>query len=343
MRHFARRLLQLESGGYLRAVIRQFNSMEEDYYKVLGVKRDASQADIQRAYRELARKYHPDMNPDDTTAKERFQRVQQAYDVLGNAEKREMYDRYGSSFQSAGGGPGGGPGGGGYTYHWGGPGGGGAEDIDFSQIFGDRGSEGFADIFRQFTGGRGQRRRRRATPGADLQHEIEVPLQTAVKGGEAAVTVQRPGGKVETISVKIPAGIEDGKKIRLRGQGEASATGGKPGDILIRVKVAPHPYFTRRGNDLEVIIPVTLAEAALGAKIDVPTPSGAITLTIPPCTSGGRRLRIKGHGVAGKGKQGDLYAVIRIVLPDELDEQSREEIREIDARHPSHPRADLRW
>ncbi len=315
--------------------------MDEDYYKTLGVKRDASQTDIQRAYRDLARKYHPDMNPDDDKAKERFQRVQEAYDVLGNAEKREMYDRYGSSFQSAGGRPGGGPGGAGYQY---GQPGGGFEDFDFSQMFGDRGSEGFADIFRQFTGGRAQGRRGRAQRGADLRHEIEVPFQTAISGGEAAVTIQRPGGKIETITVKIPAGIADGKKIRLRGQGEASPSGGKPGDILIQIRVAPHPCFQRRGNNLEVSVGVTLAEAALGAKIDVPTPKGTITLTVPPGTSGGRRLRVKGHGVVPvKGQPGDLYAEIRIVLPKDLDDESKEKIRAVDERNPLDPRADLRW
>lgn len=320
--------------------------MEEDYYKVLGVKRDASRADIQRAYRELARKYHPDMNPDDKNAQERFKRVQQAYDVLGTPEKREMYDRYGSSFQSAAGGPGGGPGGGGpYTYQWGGPGGaGGFEDVDFSQLFGGRGAEGFADIFRQF-GGRGARqRRRRPQPGTDSHHEIEVPFQTAIEGGEAAITVQRPGGKVETISVRIPAGIEDGKRIRLRGQGEVSPTGGQPGDLLITVRVASHPYYVRRGNDLEVTVPVTLAEAALGAKIDVPTPKGVITLTVPPKTSGGKRLRVKGRGVApAGGKAGDLYAVVRIILPQTLDENSKKYLREIENQYSTNPRADLRW
>ncbi len=317
----------------------QLKPMDEDYYKVLGVKRDASQADIQRAYRDLARQYHPDMNPDDDTAKERFQRVQEAYDVLGNAEKREMYDRYGSSFQSAGGRPGGGGAGNQYGYP-----GGGVEDLDFSQIFGERGSEGFADIFRQFTGGQTRGRQRRPQRGADLRHEIEIPFQTAITGGEVAVTIQRSDGKIETITVKVPAGIADGKKIRLRGQGEASASGGKPGDILIQIRVAPHPYFKRRGNNLEVSVGVTLAEAALGGKIDVPTPKGTITLTIPPGTSGGRRLRVKGHGVApAKGQPGDLYAEIRIVLPKELDDESKRQVCEIDERNPLEPRADLRW
>ena len=313
--------------------------MDEDYYKTLGIQRDASQSDIQRAYRELARKYHPDMNPGDSQAKERFQRVQQAYDVLSDPEKREMYDRYGSSFQSAGGGRGPGP----FAYGQGGPGGG-FEEVDFSQIFGGRGSEGFADIFKQFTGGRGSRGRARPQRGADLQHALEVPFRTAITGGEVGLALRRPGGKVETISVKIPAGMEDGKKIRLRGQGDPSTSGGKPGDILIQVHVAPHPFFKRRGNNLEVIVPVTLAEAALGARIDVPTPQGTITLTVPPGTSGGRRLRAKGLGVVpAKGEAGDLYAEIRIVLPSALDDATKEQIRDFDRRYPLNPRAELRW
>ena len=169
--------------------------MEEDYYKVLGVKRDASQKEIQRAYRDLARKFHPDMNPGDKKAKEKFQRVQQAYDVLNDPEKREMYDRYGSSFQSAGGG--GGP-------RQGNPfaGGAGFEEFDFSQLFGGRPPEGYADIFRQFTGGRGQGRRRATSQrGADLQHELEVPFRTAITGGEVALHVRRPDGGTESTAV----------------------------------------------------------------------------------------------------------------------------------------------
>jgi DnaJ-class molecular chaperone len=314
------------------------SNMEEDYYKILGVKRDASQKDIQRAYRELARKFHPDMNPEDKKAKEKFQRVQQAYDVLNDPEKREMYDRYGSSFQSAG--AGGGP-----RYSYQNPGaGGGFEEFDFSQLFGGRGSEGFADIFRQFSGGRAQGRRAAPERSSDLQHELEIPFRMSITGGEAALHVRRPSGKTEAITVKIPAGIEDGKKIRLRGQGEPAARGAKPGDLLITVRVAPHPCYRRRGNDLEVLVPVTLAEAALGARIDVPTPQGTITLTVPPGTSGGRRLRVKGRGIATlKGSAGDLYAELRIVLPKEIDDETARQIRAFDARYPINPRADLQW
>lgn len=322
--------------------------MNEDYYKVLGVNRNASEADIQKAYRKLARKYHPDVADDPEAAKEKFQQIQQAYDVLHDAEKREMYDRYGASFEQMGGG--------GPQARWQShPGGGGAtvqfDDIDFSQLFGGGGPASgggggpFEQIFRQFNqGGGGPRARPRPQRGADLAHELTVPFQTAVQGGEARVTVRRPGGKVETIAVKIPAGIEDGKKIRLRGQGEPSSSGGEAGDLLITVHVADHSYFSRRGNDLEVDVPVTLAEAALGGKVDIPTPKGTISLTVPPNTSSGKRLRLKGLGISpASGAAGDLYAVINIVLPKEFDSESLKLIRELDDKTSFNPRAELRW
>jgi DnaJ-class molecular chaperone len=314
--------------------------MDEDYYKTLGVSRNASAADIQKAYRELARKYHPDLNPDDKTAKTKFQQVQTAFDVLNDSKKREMYDRYGSSFESMGaGGPQGGPGGGPAGF----------EDVDFSQFFGDKfqqdPSGGFGDIFSQFRrGGRGRRPRPQPPRGVDLRYPLEIPFQTAVSGGEVQVTVRRGTGKVETIAVKIPAGMGDGKKIRLRGQGEAQAAGGPRGDIIIEVKVTPHRYFRRRGNHLDVVVPLTLAEAALGAKIDLPTPQGTIALSVPKGTSSGAKLRVKGHGVAPlKGEPGDLFAEIQIVLPADLDEQSIELIHQFERHNEQTPRSDLSW
>ncbi len=310
--------------------------MAEDYYKILEVSRDASPEEIQKAYRKLARKYHPDMNPDDKAAKAKFQQVQHAYDVLNDAKKRQMYDQFGSEFESAGADPRGGR----HPAH-----GGGAsfQDVDFSQLFGQGG--GFEGVFGQF-GGEGHPGRRHAPrrPGADLQHDLHIPFNTSITGGEAQISVRRHGGKVETITVKIPAGIQNGKKIRLRGQGETSPTGGRQGDLLIKVLVAAHPYFTRRGNDLDVSVPITLAEAALGAKIDVPTPKGEITLTIPPGTSSGKRLRLKGMGApTPNGGHGDLYAEMQIVLPVTLSEEDQAAIRELDGRHPLEPRAELRW
>jgi DnaJ-class molecular chaperone len=325
--------------------------MAEDYYKILGVGRDASAADIQKAYRKLARKYHPDLNPDDKTAKAKFQEVQRAFDVLNDPSKRELYDRYGSSFESMGGGGARGAGGGWST--WGaGPG---TEEIDISQLFGERFGGGdptgtFADIFSQFrrAGSRGRRTAaQEAVRGADITTELEIPFQTAVLGGQAQISLRRPTGNVETITVKIPAGIDEGKKIRLRGQGE-EAPGGTAGDLLITIHVASHPWFTRRVNDLEVRVPVTVAEAALGAKVDVPTPRGTISLRVPPGTSSGKKLRVKGHGVAPKnGTTGDLYAEIQIVLPSPLDDTCIDLIKKLDEHsqsdHPQQPRRDLRW
>jgi DnaJ-class molecular chaperone len=324
--------------------------MAEDYYKILNVDRSASQEDIQKAYRKLARKYHPDMNPDDNAAKEKFKKIQQAYDVLNDPKKRQMYDQYGSDFESMGGGAG--PGAEWQTFHGGGQGG--FQDIDFSQIFGGQagsgGAGGFEDILRQFagggaTGGRQWRRQQQTRrPGGDLHHDLHIPFNTSITGGQAQLSVRRASGKVETITVKIPPGIENGKKIRLRGQGEPSATGGPPGDLLITVYVAKHPHFRRRGSDLEVSIPVTLAEAALGAKIEIPTPQGQIALTVPAGTSSGRRLRLKGMGApTGKGGHGDLYAEMQIVLPESLDEDSQAAIRKLDERYPLEPRTGLKW
>lgn len=325
--------------------------MAEDYYKTLGVARDASAADIQKAYRKLARKYHPDMNPDDKTAKGKFQEVQKAFDVLNDPSKRELYDRYGSSFESMGAGPR--PGGGGGRPNWGGGAAGGPEDIDFGQFFGERSggggdTGGFGDIFSQFRRAGARQKGAAAARGADLETELEVPFNTAVLGGEAQISLRRQNGPVETLSVKIPPGIEDGKKIRLRGQGEASPGGGTAGDIIITIRVAPHPWFTREGKNLYVRVHVTVAEAALGAKIDLPTPKGTISLRVPPGSSSGKKLRVKGLGVAAKsGEPGDLFAEILIVLPTPLDERSGEIIKEFDAHvqstNPQNPRKELQW
>ncbi len=327
--------------------------MAEDYYKTLGVPKNASQAEIQKAYRELARKYHPDMNPNDKTAKKKFQQVQAAFDVLNNPEKREMYDRYGSSFETMGaGGPQGA-----HTWSWSpgggaaGPGGFSAEDIDLSQFLGERfGQEmpgGLGDIFGQFRRAAGKGRGKAsgaARGGADLLQELEIPFATAIAGGEVQISVQHPTGKSETLAVKIPAGIEDGKKIRVRGHGVPAPRGGTPGDILITIRIAPHPYFQRRGNQLWVRVPVTLGEAVMGAKVDLPTPRGTVTLSIPRGTSSGTKLRVKGHGVAPKnGTAGDLLAEIQIVLPKQLSDADRQAIRDIDQRYAQDPRKDLRW
>ena len=316
--------------------------MSEDYYEILGVSRNASEQEISKAYRELARKYHPDMNPDDESAKAKFQKVQRAYDVLKDPEQRQKYDRFGDNFESFGGE--------------------GAE-VDFSQIFGGAGGPGGAggdfggidlqDLLRQFAGGgpggdgagrrgRGPRPPRR---GQDLHSTLEVPFQTAVLGGERQVNVHR-GGAAETITVKIPPGIEDGAKMRLRSQGEPGPD--EAGDLLLTVHVHAHPYFHRKGRDLYVTVPVTLFEAAIGAKIDIPTPHGTVALTVKPNTSSGAKMRLKGLGVAA-GKDaaaGDLYAEIQIEMPQSFDDQDRELLEQLRQRHASdnaNVRSGLSW
>ncbi len=320
--------------------------MDKDYYKTLELSRGASQADIQKAYRDLARKYHPDLNPDDSRAKENFQQVQRAFEVLNDPEKRELYDRYGSSFESARSGrPGGWP-----------PGGQSTDDFDLGQFFNEKygasgDSGGFAEIFRQFSGGGGAasgpspfQPKPRPRRGQDIRHEVHISFALAVTGGQIELSIQRASGKTEQLSVKIPAGIEDGKKIRLRSQGEAAPRRGKAGDLIITVRVDPHPCYTRRGNRLDVKVPVSLAEAAEGAKVDVPTPSGTITVTIPPGTSSGSKLRLKGCGVApASGTPGDLYAEIQIVLPKTIDEESLTLVRQFQKQNPISPRENLKW
>jgi len=317
--------------------------MAEDYYATLEIGREASPEEIQSAYRKLARKYHPDLNPDDKRAKEKFQDVQNAFEVLNDTEKRKMYDRYGSAYESVGQGPGG-PGMGGAP-PWAGSGGNPNVDINFEDLFGGQSGGGFSDIFKQFTQ-RGQQPRRPAAPtrGANLEHELTVPFTTAVLGGEAQIAIRRGDGATETMQVKIPLGIEDGKKIRLRGQGQPSLNGGPAGDILIKINATPHPHFRRQGKRLDVRVPITLVEAIEGAKIDVPTPHGTITLSVPPGSSSGSKLRVKGQGVqAATGSPGDLFAELQIVLPKTIDEKDREQLQTILKKYDDNPRAELRW
>jgi DnaJ-class molecular chaperone len=319
--------------------------MATDYYATLGVSRTATPDEIQKAYRKLARKYHPDMNPDDATAKKKFQEVQSAFEVLSDDEKRKRYDQFGSDFESMGAGRGGY--GGGPQWRYTTSSGPQTYPFDINDLFGggggeDAGGGGFADLFKQFGGRRGGRRASPAARGNDLKHELTVPFATSILGGEAALMVQRRDGNVESIKVKIPAGIEDGKKIRLRGQGEPGEGVGPAGDILLTIHVSPHPAFRRTGNRLEVRVPVTLAEAAQGAKIDVPTPQGTITLTVPPSSSSGKKLRVKGHGIK-TNPPGDLFAEIQIVLPENLSSQDRETLADVSGRYSQNPRSELRW
>lgn len=312
-------------------------TMAQDYYKTLEVSRTASAEEIQKAHRKLARKYHPDLNPDDKAAQKKFKEIQQAYDCLNDPEKRKLYDQFGDQYENvAAGRAAGGPGG-----------------ASFEDIFQGGGPEGFqfggdlGDLFKQFTGGggqgRGRGRSRGPVTGSDLSAELTVPFNTAVLGGHATINVRR-GGQAESLQVKIPAGVETGKKIRLRGQGEPSPNGGPSGDLLITITVASHPFFKRNGQNLEVRLPVTLGEAAKGAKVDLPTPGGTMSLTIPPGSSSGKRLRVKGQGVRdASGGAGVLFVELQIKLPEQLDDESRQAIERIERLYTEQPRAGLIW
>jgi len=317
--------------------------MADDYYQTLNVSKNASQEEIQKSYRRLARKYHPDLHADKEekereAAKQRFQKIQQAYDVLSDTEKRRRYDQLGPNFeQMRGGSPFGGAGG---------------AEFDFSQMFGGAAGPGggsaggFEEILRQFGmgGGGASGPAPGPTKGPDVEQRITVPFAIAILGGEHQVSYQRRTGKVQTIRVKIPAGISDGKKIRLRGQGHSGFDGGPRGDVIILVKVAAHPTYSRAGLNLNVTVPITIGEAANGAKIDLPTPHGTITVTVPPGTSSGKSLRLKGMGINTKDQKGDLIAQLQIVLPDNLSEQDLELIRKLDASwNGSSPRNELTW
>lgn len=294
--------------------------MAEDYYQVLGVKRDASADEIRKVYRKLSRENHPDVKKDDKAADAKFKQVQEAYAVLGDAEKRAQYDRFGHAFNQAGGR--------GQAPPWA-AGGGGAGPIDIGDLFGE--GVDLGDLFGGFTGRGGfggGRRAASARPakGQDLRAELTVPFLIAAEGGQHELTLDR-AGKTERITVKIPAGLTEGSTIRLAGEGHPGAAGGPSGDLLLTIHVAPHPYFRREGNDLHVDIPITPSEAVLGAKVEAPTLSeGRVVVTIPPGTSSGRKLRLRGKGVPDRktGTRGDLYVVAKVVVPESPTGDQRE-------------------
>jgi DnaJ-class molecular chaperone len=328
--------------------------MSKDYYKTLGVSKSASAEEIQKAYRNLARKYHPDLNPDDKTAKQKFQDVQQAYETLNDPKKKQMYDQFGSDYEQMGGGPGGNPFAGGNPF---GGAGGGQVPPGFEHMFGGGGAAGgitLEELMRQFGmggggfegggGGRKRSRRPQQMPGNDVRAEVDVPFRTSIMGGKVTINLRRPDGKKESIDVSIPAGIESGKTIRLRGQGDPSLNGGPAGDLLITVRVGEHDSFTRQGLDLTVKVPITIAEACLGGKIEVPSPHGTLTLTVPAGTSSGKRIRAKGQGIHAKdGTQGDLYAEMMIVVPKKLNGKASDLVKQLAEQLEEDPRAELQF
>jgi DnaJ-class molecular chaperone with C-terminal Zn finger domain len=311
----------------------------KDYYQILGVPRDASQDEIRKAFKKIARENHPDAKKDDPAAAQRFKEAAEAYDVLGDKEKRKKYDQFGSNWKHFKDGQSPFGAGAGNPFRNGGP-----VDIDLRDLFGGQGAVDLEQLFGGMFGGGGRSRTPRAQKGEDLTTSITIPFDVAALGGNYDLTLDR-GGKRESLTIKIPAGIESGKSIRLAGQGAPGFNGGPAGDLLVAVQVAPHPYFRREGNDLHIEVPVTVSEAILGAKIDVPTlADGTVTVTLPPGTSSGAKLRLKGKGAQNPrtGTRGDQYVIIKIVVPKGIDERSRELLEEFSARNPLLPRSKLR-
>jgi len=374
-----------------------------DYYELLGVPRKATAKEIRAAYRKLARKYHPDLNPGDKSAEEKFKQIQEAYDVLSDTKKRQMYDQFGFNTPGAGGAPGAGAGYGGVS----------PEDIhfDFGGFdFGGQGAEGgnasFRDLFSQFFRGATAAHGAEREPGSDLEYQIDITFAEAMHGtvkklsftrldvcnvchgsgyapgdekicptcngsGQVTqvsgkmrfqVTCSRCGGsgrlrtvcrncggegrvqRVETLDVRIPPGAKTGSRVRVAGRGNAGTGGGPPGDLYIITNVQPHPFFERRGDDLYTVVPITVSEASLGAKVEVPTIDGRSQVRIPPGTNSGKRLRLREKGAPSAGhpgKRGDQIVEVQVVVPKPEDERVRNLLKELSKVDHEDPRADI--
>ncbi|HEY2820700.1 MAG TPA: J domain-containing protein [Candidatus Acidoferrum sp.] len=385
---------------------------KQDFYELLGVSRKANAKEIRASFRKLARKYHPDLNPGDKSAEEKFKQLQEAYDVLSDTKKRQMYDQvgfYSDNYQPGGPPPGQESSGGApnVNFDFGG--------FDFGGGSGAPGSVGggggagggasFRDLFSQFFrgGGRGGDLEAEQEPGGDLEYQIEIDFWDAVRGavkklqitrmetcetchGTGAVgspqtctacggtgSIQQAAGKMrfnvpctrcggtgklrtlckscggegrirrnEAIDVRIPAGVASGSRVRVPGKGNAGTMGAPAGDLYLRVDVKPHPFFERRGNDLHVKVPVTVSEASLGSKVEVPTIDGRSLVRIPPGTNSGSTLRLREKGVPGRnGTRGDEYVEIQVIVPKPTDERVRNLMKELEQIEPGDPRKDL--
>jgi molecular chaperone DnaJ len=369
-----------------------------DYYALLGVSRNAKEPDIKKAYRRMARKNHPDVNPGDKSAEERFKKIQEAYDVLSDAKKRAIYDQYGFYSENFREQPGGGRG----------PGGGSPHGFDFSGMdFGESGQSSFRDVFSELFGGGGTRGRSSGpAKGEDLEHHLNISFMESIQGLSTRMTLNRNmacsacdgsgldraagqqtcprcqgsgqegkahgfmrfsgpcrvcggtgrvGGRCgvcggsgavssqESITVRIPAGVANGFRMRVPGKGNAGRAGGPSGDLYLIISVRPHEFFGREGNDIVCTVPITVMEAALGTKIEVPSLDGKALLRIPPGTQSGQKFRLRGKGAPSlRGDAtGNQIVEVRVIVPKVADERSREILRELARLNPEDPRAGL--
>ena len=318
----------------------------KDYYQTLGVAKTATDKELKQAYRKLARKHHPDVNPGDKSAEARFKEINEAYEVLGDAEKRRKYDELGANWrqyeqaqqQGYGWPPGatggaGGATGGAWNINMGGPGGYRTmSEEEMHDLFGNE--DPFSDFFRTFFGGGGggqeagrgrQGRAPRTQKGRDIEHEVELTLDEAFHGAMRRISIKQ-GGHARSVDVRIPVGVKDGSRVRAAGEGEGGTNGGTSGDLYLRVRLRPHPIFERKGNDLYARVAVPVTTAVIGGEAQVPTITGPLRLKIPETTQNGQVFRLKGHGMPAVGKpeeRGDLYATVEIQLPRSLTAEQR--------------------
>jgi DnaJ-class molecular chaperone len=305
----------------------------KDPYDILGVSRTASADEIKRAYRRLAKEHHPDRNRGDKSAEQRFKEIQAAYDVIGDPERRAQYDRFGAGgpqpdFRQWRGHPGG------------------ADDfhVNISDL-GDLSSI-FEQFFRRGAGGgfgmNGGRVHAEPETSADIEHVVELTLEEAIAGTSREIVLSG-GGASERLQIKIPAGVSNGQRIRVPGKGNPRR-GGR-GDLYLVCQIRPHAYFTRDGLDLYLDVPISVSEAILGTRVEIPTASDRVMLHIPPGTSSGAKLRVRGRGIADArtGQTGNLYATIRIVAPAEISDTARQLAEKLSQEQTRSPRADLPW
>jgi len=309
---------------------------EKDYYEILGVKKAATEEEIKKSYRNLAKKYHPDKNKGNKEAENKFKEISEAYAVLSDKEKRAQYDRLGRE-----------------AFSFGGAGGGGGNPFagfDFQEFAnrarrggggarrGTGGAGGFTDIFSDLFGGQATAYEEVPMRGADIDAELTIDFRDAVLGTTMNLTVNG-----NPIKVKIPDGVADGQRIRLRGKGSPGMMGGPPGDLNVLVHVKPHPFFERRGDDIYIDLPITVGEAIRGAEIEVPTIHGPVRAKIPPGTQGGQTFRVRGKGVKKKGGGfGDHYYRVQVVLPRNVQPDVLDAVDKLEAQYRENPRAQLK-
>ena len=314
----------------------------KDYYDLLGVKKTASEDEIKKAYRSQAKKFHPDKNKGNKEAENKFKEISQAYAVLSDQEKREQYDRLGREAFSGGRNP---QSGGASPF----------DGFDFSQFTRERaagggrtqgrrgspGPGGFTDIFSDLFGGGGFQSEPQR--GSDLEAETTIDFRDAILGTTLELSLSRDRGSSNTVKVKIPEGVADGARLRLRGKGSAGGPGAPPGDLNLLIHVRPHPFFERRGDDIYIDLPVTIGEAIRGAQVDVPTIQGSVRARIPAGTQGSQTFRISGKGVKKKGGgHGDHYYRVQISVPRKLSPEASEAVELIEAAYGEDPRANLK-